>query len=99
MPAIAVETAVPGASQVVSQPQESAAPASSPRPGPIHLVGIGGAGMSGIARLLLARGLPVTGSDAKDSPVLDELRRLGATVRVGHRAENVAGAARVIYTA
>ena len=55
--------------------------------------------MSGIARLLLARGLPVTGSDAKVSPVLDELRRLGATVRVGHSAENVAGVARVVYTA
>lgn len=67
--------------------------------GPIHLVGIGGAGMSGIARLLLARGAPVTGSDMKEDPVLDELRRLGALITVGHRAENVTGAARVVYTA
>jgi UDP-N-acetylmuramate--alanine ligase len=67
--------------------------------GPVHLVGIGGAGMSGIARLLLARGVTVTGSDTKEGPALDELRRLGATVSVGHRAENVGEAARVVYTA
>src|SRR5437773_540889 len=80
---------------------------ASPRPescapdpaAPVHLVGIGGAGMSGIARLLLARGILVTGSDAKEDPVLDELRRLGARVTLGHRAENVSGAGRVVYTA
>jgi UDP-N-acetylmuramate--alanine ligase len=62
-------------------------------------VGIGGGGMSGIARRLLARGVPVSGSDVKQGPVLDELRRLGARVQVGHRPENVTGAARVVYTA
>src|SRR5690348_12625656 len=67
--------------------------------GPVHLVGIGGAGMSGIARLLLSRGVTVTGSDAKDGPVPDELRRLGAHVSVGHAAGNVGGATRVVYTA
>src|SRR5437588_10390381 len=72
---------------------------SPPGSGPMHLVGIGGAGMSGIARLLLARGVPVTGSDAKESPVLDDLRRRGARVTVGHQAENVCGAARVVFTA
>jgi UDP-N-acetylmuramate--alanine ligase len=72
---------------------------STERSGPFHLVGIGGAGMSGIARLLLSRGAVVTGSDARESPVLGELRRMGARVAVGHQAENVAGAARVIYTA
>jgi len=55
--------------------------------------------MSGIARLLLSRGVTVTGSDAKESPVLDELRLLGARVSVGHDAGNVRGAARVVYTA
>jgi UDP-N-acetylmuramate--alanine ligase len=65
----------------------------------VHLVGIGGAGMSGIARLLLARGVRVSGSDAREAPVLEELRQLGAVISVGHRAENVAGAARVVYTA
>ena len=44
----------------------------------IHIVGIGGAGMSALARLLLARGVRVTGSDAKDSRRLDALRALGA---------------------
>ena len=42
---------------------------------PLHLVGIGGIGMSGIARILLARGLQVSGSDAKDLPVLAALRQ------------------------
>src|SRR5713101_4180395 len=78
------------ASFIVSDPSSS---------GPIHLVGIGGAGMSGIARLLLARGVAVTGSDLREDPVLDELRRLGARINVGHRAENVSGATRVVYTA
>jgi UDP-N-acetylmuramate--alanine ligase len=53
------------------------------------LVGIGGAGMSGIARLLLAAGVGVSGSDLKDSPGLAALRAAGATVFVGHRAEHV----------
>lgn len=81
--------------------RSSAHPSAMPSlgPGPVHLVGIGGAGMSGIARLLLSRGVQVTGSDAKESPVLDELRRLGARISVGHEAGNVRGAARVVYTA
>ncbi|WP_422632067.1 Mur ligase domain-containing protein, partial [Pseudokineococcus marinus] len=45
--------------------------------GGVHLVGVGGVGMSGIARVLLARGLPVSGSDAKDVPVLAALRAVG----------------------
>jgi UDP-N-acetylmuramate--alanine ligase len=57
----------------------------------IHLIGIGGAGMSGIARLLLARGVVVSGSDLKESQALDELRELGATVFVGHRPEQIDG--------
>ena len=52
--------------------------------GRVHLVGIGGAGLSGIARLLLARGIEVSGSDGVASPTLDALRELGATVHVGH---------------
>ncbi|MDQ3991190.1 MAG: UDP-N-acetylmuramate--L-alanine ligase [Actinomycetota bacterium] len=53
----------------------------------VHLVGIGGAGMSGLARLLLARGARVTGSDLKDGPALERLRASGAAVTVGHRPE------------
>jgi UDP-N-acetylmuramate--alanine ligase len=52
-----------------------------------HLLAIGGSGMSGVARLLLAAGVQVSGSDRNDSPVLDELRAAGADVRVGQTAE------------
>jgi len=55
----------------------------------LHLVGIGGAGMRNVARLLLARGVGVSGSDLKDSHALDDLRERGATVFIGHRAEQV----------
>ena len=58
--------------------------------GSVHFVGIGGAGMSGIARILLARGVPVSGSDAKDSSGLAALRALGARVHVGHDAGHLA---------
>lgn len=54
-----------------------------------HLVGIGGAGMSGVARILLARGAQVSGSDTKDSPMLLTLRAQGARIEVGQRAENL----------
>ncbi len=50
----------------------------------VHLIGIGGAGMSGIARILLARGTTVSGSDAKDSRAVLALRALGARVEIGH---------------
>lgn len=60
--------------------------------GAVHLVGIGGAGMSVVARLLVARGVRVQGSDAKDSAVVEALRADGVTVHVGHEAGNVTGA-------
>lgn len=59
--------------------------------GHVHFLAIGGAGMSGVARIMLARGMRVTGSDAKDVPVLRALASEGATVWVGfdpaHQAE------------
>ncbi len=55
----------------------------------VHLVGIGGAGMSGLARALVARGLLVSGSDRTPSEELDELRREGVAVAVGHRADQL----------
>lgn len=58
--------------------------------GRVHMVGIGGAGMSGIARVLLARGVAVSGSDAREVPLLAELRGLGARTFVGHAAANLA---------
>jgi UDP-N-acetylmuramate--alanine ligase len=54
-----------------------------------HLIGIGGAGMSGIARILLARGARVSGSDAKDSRAFLTLRAHGAQIAVGQRADNL----------
>ncbi len=55
----------------------------------IHMVGIGGSGMCGIAEILLAEGYQVSGSDLSGSPVLDRLRQLGARVLVGHQASNL----------
>jgi UDP-N-acetylmuramate--alanine ligase len=60
--------------------------------GRVHFVGIGGAGLSAIARLMLARGIPVSGSDGADTPTLAKLRAAGATVWVGHDAAHVHGA-------
>ncbi|HET9382310.1 MAG TPA: UDP-N-acetylmuramate--L-alanine ligase [Streptomyces sp.] len=55
-----------------------------------HFIGIGGAGMSGIAKILAQRGAKVAGSDARDSATAEALRTLGATVHVGHAAEHLA---------
>ncbi len=66
--------------------------------GAVHFVGIGGVGMSGIARIMLARGYTVSGSDAKESTILAALRALGATVHVGHRAANVGTADTVVVS-
>lgn len=57
--------------------------------GPVHIIGIGGAGMSGIARILIASGVSVSGSDAKESRRLAALRALGAHVVVGHDGSNL----------
>jgi UDP-N-acetylmuramate--alanine ligase len=64
----------------------------------VHFIGVGGAGMSGIARIMLARGITVSGSDAKDSRALDGLRALGATVFVGHHADQILGADIVVVS-
>ena len=66
--------------------------------GRVHFVGIGGIGMSGIARILLARGRPVSGSDASDSGGMAALRTLGATVHIGHCAANLGAADTVVVS-
>ncbi|MDA9440556.1 UDP-N-acetylmuramate--alanine ligase [Bradyrhizobium sp. CCBAU 51745] len=66
--------------------------------GPIHFVGIGGIGMSGIAEVLVNLGYAVQGSDASDNYNLDRLRKKGAKVCVGHKAENVDGAEVVVVS-
>ena len=64
----------------------------------IHLVGIGGSGMSGIAEVLLSSGYAVSGSDLKQTPVTERLRKLGASIFEGHQAENVHGAHVVVIS-
>ena len=68
------------------------------RLGRVHFVGIGGAGLSAIARIMLARGMSVSGSDGVDSPTLDALRALGARVHVGHAAEQLGDADTVVVS-
>ena len=58
----------------------------------IHFIGIGGAGMSGIAEVLLNQGYEISGSDLCESSVTQRLRNMGATVFIGHSTENVVGA-------
>lgn len=57
----------------------------------VHFIGIGGSGMSGIARVMAARGAQVSGSDLNDSGTLEGLRKLGITVFLGHDQAHVAG--------
>src|SRR2546428_4310810 len=64
----------------------------------IHFVGIGGAGMSGIAEILLNLGYRVTGSDLRRSETIERLETLGAKVFIGHEATHVEGAHVVVYS-
>ena len=66
--------------------------------GPTHFIGIGGAGMSVLAEMLNAEGVPVDGSDRERSAKTDRLESLGITVEFGQRAENVASASTVVYS-
>src|SRR5438105_2486802 len=66
--------------------------------GPIHFVGIGGIGMSGIAEVLANLGYTVRGSDVAESGNVKRLREQGIAVTVGHDAANVAGAAVVVVS-
>lgn len=63
-----------------------------------HMIGIGGAGMSGIAEVLKSRGDEVTGSDLKESPYTRRLRAAGITVFIGHAGKQVGGADRVVVS-
>jgi UDP-N-acetylmuramate--alanine ligase len=66
--------------------------------GPVHFVGIGGIGMSGIAEVLVNLGYTVIGSDVSDSANVKRLRDLGIKVAIGHRAENIDGADVVVVS-
>ncbi|WP_285248980.1 UDP-N-acetylmuramate--L-alanine ligase [Pseudarthrobacter sp. efr-133-R2A-89] len=64
--------------------------------GKVHFIGIGGVGMSAVARIMVARGVPVSGSDAKDLPVMADLAAAGARIAVGYDAENLGDAETVV---
>src|SRR6185436_20621429 len=66
--------------------------------GRVHLVGVGGVGMSGLARLFLTRGIPTSGSELKDWPSLAGLRALGATIYMRHETSNLDGVDTVVYS-
>ncbi|KRE78137.1 UDP-N-acetylmuramate--L-alanine ligase [Arthrobacter sp. Soil762] len=64
--------------------------------GRVHFIGIGGVGMSAVARIMVARGVAVSGSDAKDLPVMAELAAAGARIAVGYAAANLGNAQTVV---
>jgi UDP-N-acetylmuramate--alanine ligase len=66
--------------------------------GSVHLIGIGGVGMGGLARLLLTRGVPVSGSELREWPALTALRALGGTIHMSHTASNLDGVDTVVYS-
>ncbi|QLQ37022.1 UDP-N-acetylmuramate--L-alanine ligase [Micromonospora robiginosa] len=66
--------------------------------GRIHLIGVGGVGMAGLARLFLTRGLPVSGSELREWPSLAGLRALGGTIHMSHEAANLDGVDTVVYS-
>ena len=68
------------------------------KPQHVHFVGIGGIGMSGIAEVLLTLGYQVSGSDIRQSATTDRLGKLGASIQIGHQAQNVTDARAVVVT-
>ena len=66
--------------------------------GSVHLIGVGGVGMSGLARLLLTRGVPVSGSELREWPALVALRALGGTIHMSHELSNLDGVDTVVYS-
>lgn len=84
--------------QAASEDLAGQEPAAVDELGHVHLLGIAGVGMSAVARLFLAEGLKVSGTDAKDLPVLKELEAAGASVFVGFDAGHVADADTVVVS-
>jgi UDP-N-acetylmuramate--alanine ligase len=64
----------------------------------VHFVGVGGAGMSGLARIMSSEGIHVSGSDIKESSLLKALQTIGVDIRVGHNAANVLGVDFVVFS-
>ncbi len=64
----------------------------------LHFVGIGGAGMNGIAQVMLNLGYQISGSDIKANPATDRLAEQGAIIYIGHATENVSGVDAVVIS-
>ena len=64
----------------------------------VHFIGIGGISMSGLAKILINNKFLVSGSDANDSPIISELKDLGASISIGHSKDNIIDTDLVIYT-
>ncbi len=64
----------------------------------VHFIGVGGAGMSGLARIMTSEGIHVSGSDIKESSILTALQAIGVETKVGHEAANVVGADFVVFS-
>ncbi|MEX2104198.1 MAG: UDP-N-acetylmuramate--L-alanine ligase, partial [Bacilli bacterium] len=64
----------------------------------VHFIGIGGYGMSGIARVMLEMGFRVSGSDMASREITDKLQQSGAKVFIGHKASNITGADMIVYS-
>jgi UDP-N-acetylmuramate--alanine ligase len=88
----------PAPGSQTSTPDQPYRPPAPAELGRVHLIGVGGAGMSAVATLLAGRGLSVSGSDAADGPALPGLREAGVDVHVGHDAAHVAGVDTVVVS-
>jgi UDP-N-acetylmuramate--alanine ligase len=88
--------AAPGAALVRSAATDVVPPLTDL--GRVHIMGVAGAGMSGLARILLDRGLVVSGCEARDSLTVAALRAIGATVHIGHSAAHLEDADSFVYT-
>ncbi|MDQ1743903.1 MAG: UDP-N-acetylmuramate--alanine ligase [Pseudonocardiales bacterium] len=86
----------PGAALVSSAATEIVPPAGEL--GRVHIMGIAGSGMSGLARIMLARGVPVTGCENRESALVAELRGLGAEIWIGHSAEHLDHCDTLVYS-
>jgi UDP-N-acetylmuramate--alanine ligase len=86
----------PGAALVRSAATDTVPPLAEL--GRVHIMGIAGAGMSGLARILLERGIEVTGCEARDSLGVSALRALGAVVHIGHSVDHLDDADTFVYT-
>lgn len=64
----------------------------------IHFVGVGGSGMSGLARIAISHGIQVSGSDASETSVISALKALGVEISIGHQEENIKGADLIVFS-